>query len=193
MSLGEFLTRVVRILDSTGVPYMLTGSLAAAYFATPRATQDIDFVIDADAPRIDRLVDALLDAGFYVSRDAAHSALESASQFNAIDPETGWKVDLIVRKGRLYSVTEFGRRKPAHVLGVEVSLTSIEDLIIAKLEWSQLGDSDLQRRDVAQLLEAGWDSIDQAYVKRWVENLGLQVAWRDALARLRGREGGSQP
>lgn len=193
MSLAEFLTRVVRILDSTGVPYMLTGSLAAAYFGTPRATQDIDVVIDTDSLRIDRLVDALLDAGFYVSHEAAHSAFESASQFNAIDPETGWKVDLIVRKDRPFSVTEFGRRQPAHVLGVEVSLTSIEDLIIAKLEWSQLGDSELQRRDVAQLLEAGWESIDQAYITQWVESLGLQVAWGQAIARLRDREGGARP
>lgn len=39
---------VVGILDETGVPYMLTGSLAAAYYATPRATQDVDVVIDVE-------------------------------------------------------------------------------------------------------------------------------------------------
>ena len=35
---------------------MLTGSLASAYYATPRATQDIDLVIDAGAETLDRAV-----------------------------------------------------------------------------------------------------------------------------------------
>ena len=39
MSLTEFLHRVIRILDEAGVPYMLTGSLASAFYAIPRATQ----------------------------------------------------------------------------------------------------------------------------------------------------------
>ena len=48
MSLGRFLKTVVGLLDEAGVPYMLTGSLAAAYYATPRATQDIDLVIEVE-------------------------------------------------------------------------------------------------------------------------------------------------
>lgn len=40
MSLPAFLATVVEALDDAGLSYMLTGSLAAAYYATPRATQD---------------------------------------------------------------------------------------------------------------------------------------------------------
>jgi hypothetical protein len=38
MSLAGFLETVVRILEDSHVPYMVTGSLAAAYYAVPRAT-----------------------------------------------------------------------------------------------------------------------------------------------------------
>lgn len=185
MSLAGFLSTIIRIMDAAGVPHMLTGSLAAAYYATPRATQDIDLVIDAREEQIERVVDELTAEGLYVSREAALDAFRTQGQFNAIDPESGWKVDLIVRKDRPFSTTEFSRRASVQLLGIEVALTSIEDLIIAKLEWSQLGDSDLQRRDLVQLLDASWDSMDRAYVASWVERLGLDKSWREILARHR--------
>ena len=48
MSVAAFLRQVAEILDEAGVPYMLTGSLASAYYAVPRATQDLDVVIAAE-------------------------------------------------------------------------------------------------------------------------------------------------
>jgi hypothetical protein len=60
---------------------MLTGSLAAAYYATPRATQDIDVVIDAQEEGIKKLVQGFQDAGLYVDREAALDAWRSHGQF----------------------------------------------------------------------------------------------------------------
>lgn len=184
MSLARFLRTVVGILDETGVPHMLTGSLAAAYYATPRATQDVDVVIDVRSDDVQRLVDRMLANGFYVDRTAALDAHRSRGQFNAIDPEGGWKVDLIVRKDRPFSETEFGRRQTAELLGIEVSLATIEDVLLSKLEWSRLGDSELQRRDVLQLLERAGDRIDRQYVDRWVDELDLSGEWEAIQDRL---------
>jgi len=47
VSLASFLERVVEVLDGVAVPYMLTGALASAFYAVPRATRDIDVVIEA--------------------------------------------------------------------------------------------------------------------------------------------------
>jgi hypothetical protein len=65
---------------------------------------------------------------------------------------------------------------------VESAVASLEDVLIAKLEWSRLGDSALQRRDVAQLLARTWRRLDQAYVERWVAELGLDEEWRTAVS-----------
>jgi len=188
VSLGAFLGRVVEVLDEAGVPYMLTGSLASAFYAVPRATQDIDVVIEAQREGIERLIEGLLAAGWYADRDAALEAWQGQSQFNAIEPDTGWKADFIVRKNRAHSREEFNRRERISLLGVELAVASLEDVLIAKLEWSRLGDSALQRRDVAQLLERTWQRLDRAYVERWVTELGLEEEWRTALsqAKLRG-------
>jgi hypothetical protein len=177
LSLTEFLSRIARSLSEAGVPFMLTGSLAAAYYGTPRATQDIDLVIDPGEMQLSRLVDILLAGGLYVSKDAAAEAFERRGQFNVIDSDTGWKADLIIRRAREFSRTEFGRRRSAHLFGVEVALATPEDLIVAKLEWSELGDSELQRRDIAQLFDAGGESLDLEYIKKWIAELGLEEAW----------------
>lgn len=182
MSLGAFLEKVVDVLDEAEVPYMLTGSLASAFYAIPRATQDIDIVIEAQREGVERLVRGLLAAGWYADRDAALEAWQGQSQFNAIEPDTGWKVDFIVRKDRAYSREEFRRRERISLLGVELAVASLEDVLIAKLEWGRLGDSVLQRRDVAQLLDRTWKRLDQTYVERWVAELGLEAEWRAALS-----------
>lgn len=183
MSLASFLRTVVDLLDQAGIPYMLTGSLASAYYAIPRATQDVDVVIEAERRGIERIVGGLLGAGYYVDRAAALEAWTSRGQFNAIDPKSGWKVDFIIRKDRSYSLAEFERRERASLLDVEVEVASLEDVLIAKLEWSRLGDSALQRRDVDQLLERTWSRLDIPYIETWVMELGLHSEWTAALAR----------
>lgn len=161
---------------------MLTGSLAAAYYGAPRATQDLDLVIESQPDNLRRFVKDLQSVGLYVDLDSALEALRTGGQFNAIDPSTGWKADLIFRKARAFSESEFGRRQQRELLGIEIALATLEDLIVAKLEWSELGDSELQRRDVRELLEMAGDKIDQAYLEHWIDALDLRHAW-DRLSR----------
>ena len=183
MSLAEFLRTVVGLLDDSGIPYMLTGSMASAYYAVPRATQDLDVVIAADERGMERIIQDLLARSWYVDPEAAQEARRERGQFNAIDPAGGWKVDFIVRRDRAYSRVEFQRRQRVTLLDVEVSIASLEDVLIAKLEWSDLGDSALQRRDVVQLLERTWDRLDRPYVEKWIHELGLGDEWSRALKR----------
>jgi hypothetical protein len=62
----EVLSRVARLLEVLGIPYMITGSVASSFHGRPRTTHDADFVIDPGPEALDRLVEELSAADFYV-------------------------------------------------------------------------------------------------------------------------------
>src|SRR5688572_3179317 len=116
VTFADILATVIKALDGAGVPYMVTGSLASSYHGEPRATQDVDIVIDPGPEPLERLVDGVLQAGFYIDRDVARTALTERTQFNAIGSDAS-KVDFIIRRDRPFSVEEFARREPPDLLG----------------------------------------------------------------------------
>lgn len=172
MSAADLLREVVTALEGAGVPYMLVGSFASTSHGAPRATQDIDLVIDPTPEALDRFLRAFDDDRVYIS-SSAHAAVASRDQFNLIDTTTGWKVDLIVRKDRPFSVSEFARRRQTRMLGVDVCVASAEDTILAKLEWAAMGQSDRQVADAATVLTVGAEALDHEYLDHWAAELGV--------------------
>lgn len=178
MTFADLLARMILLLETADVPYMITGSLASSYHGEPRATRAIDIVIEPSPKGLERLIDGLAESGFYVDREVARQALAERSQFNAIAPDST-KVDLIIRSDRPFSVEEFGRREPADLLGTPGFVVTAEDLIIAKLEWASASGSDRQLRDIAGIVAVG-QGLDEDYIERWTSVLGINDAWRRA-------------
>ncbi len=168
---------IVDALERAGVAYMITGSVASSFHGAPRATRDLDVVIEPGPDGVDRLVDALQQGGLSVDLEAARRAVKERRQFNAIDSRSGWKVDFLVRKDRPFSMAEFERREPAELVGTTARIASAEDMIIAKLEWAAASDSERQRQDVAAMVEVAGPMLDRAYIERWIDELGLKDAW----------------
>lgn len=171
------LGRVLAILEATGTPYMLTGSFASSLYGRPRATQDLDFVVNVDPMTIRELVTRFRSAGFYVSDDAVRDALVFESQFNVIDIATGWKVDFILRKSRPFSFEEFSRRRSIEHEGWTLHVATAEDILIAKLEWAHRANSARQLEDAAGVLEMQGETLDLPYLERWIRDLGLEEEW----------------
>src|SRR5690348_919763 len=126
MSAGEVLRRIVVALEAASIPYMVAGSLASWFYAMPRSTQDIDVVIDPDRASLDRFLGAIDPEAYYVDAEVARGALRTRGMFNVNDMATGWKVDLVVRKARPFSVEELRRRRPATLLGIDLYVASPE-------------------------------------------------------------------
>ena len=165
----ELIRRVVEALDEAGIAHMVTGSLASAYHGEPRATRDVDVVIDPDEGSINRLVAAFPSDRFYVGD--ALEAVRRRDMFNIVDTRSGWKVDLIVRKDRAFSEKEFERRLPAVLAGVATFVTTPEDAILSKLEWQSVSPSDTQRSDVVKMMMANSGTLDRGYLRRWADQL----------------------
>jgi len=180
MSLPDVFRRITAALDQAGIAYMLTGSFASAHYSAPRSTQDIDLVIEATAPQLRAFVACLPSDEYYVDLDAALEAHHRESLFNVIDMTAGWKIDMIFRKSRSFSREEFGRRRLVNVQGLRLFVASVEDVIIAKLEWARLANSQRQIEDVAAVLRLQSEALDRSYLERWISELGLNEQWKIA-------------
>ena len=69
-------------------------------------------------------------------------------------------------------------------MGTRVWVATIEDVIVAKLEWSKLaGGSARQLEDVRALVEMNEDRLDREYIEASVAELDLQTAWESVAGR----------
>ena len=178
MSAPEVFQRITAALDKAGIPYMLSGSFASAYYGVPRSTQDIDLVIAASPTQLRKFVQLLPTEEYYVY--AALEAHNRESLFNVVDMATGWKIDLIIRKSRAFSEEEFQRRKLVRLQDISLFVASAEDVVVSKLEWAKLARSQRHIEDVAGILRMRWEALDRPYIQKWVHQLGLTTEWDDA-------------
>ena len=173
----DALHAIVERLESAGIPYMLTGSLAMSFYAEPRMTRDIDIVVEleaGDAPRVTEL----FSGDYYVSEEAVQAAIVERRMFNLFDLARLVKIDLVVRKDDEFRRHEFDRRGRFRLGGNDVWVVSKEDLILSKLVWARDSESAQQLDDLSKLLASG---ADEAYLGEWSGKLGVEHLLRKCL------------
>lgn len=178
----ELLEDVLDILNSCSIQHMVVGSVSSSLYGQARTTQDLDVVVQLDNYQLAELVKMLPESRYYVSSEAAREAIRRRSQFNVIDLATGGKVDLMLLKGRPFSQMEFQRRRPTELLGRTISVASVEDVILSKLEWNKITPSERQIRDVLGILSVQAEALDHAYLQHWAEQLGVDAKLKELLA-----------
>ncbi|MGD0651678.1 MAG: hypothetical protein ABSA97_11165 [Verrucomicrobiia bacterium] len=168
---------ISRKFDQAGIAYMLTGSMAMNYYAQPRMTRDIDVVVALAPAQVETIV-RLFSPEYYVSAEGVRESVAHESIFNLIHQESVIKVDCIIRKNSDYRRGEFERRQRIQILDFATWIVSKEDLIVSKLYWAKDSHSEVQLRDVKNLLATG---VDRAYLERWTRALQLDTLLRDCL------------
>ena len=91
--------------------------------------------------------------------------------FNIIDNHSGWKADFIICKDRPFSHQEFERKCITKIKGLDVWVTSSEDIILNKLEWAKDSQSEQQFRDALGVAVVQWDRLDADYLHKWEREL----------------------
>ena len=174
----ETLGDVAQKLEQAGIAYMLTGSMAMSHYAIPRFTRDIDFIVQLKTEDADK-IHALFSGHYYLSRPAVSSAISRESMFNLIHFQYSIKVDFVVLKSSEFRQLEFSRKQRAKMNGFTVWIVSKEDLILSKLLWAKDSHSEMQLRDVKNLIATGYD---EEYLNQWTQSLNLQSLFEECLS-----------
>ncbi len=167
----EFLKQIAFRLESAGFEYMLTGSMAMAIYSVPRMTRDIDIVVECSPSNAEKIT-GLFASDCYIDEVVVRDAASRFSSFNIIHNNWIIKADFIILKNDEYRQVEFSRRIQVAVDDAEIYVVSPEDLILSKLIWMKMSQSDLQKSDISAMIEAV-DNLDWNYLNQWIVQLGL--------------------
>jgi hypothetical protein len=183
-SQGEFIRAMCAALEQAGIPYMIGGSVASSIHGPQRSTNDVDIIIAPTPAQLDQFLAAVSE--YYVSRPAALAAFQRRSMFNVIDAPSGHKADLVFLKERSFSATELSRRSRVGFAGQAIYVASPEDVILSKLEWSRMAESERQFQDAVSVALTKWQTLDFVYLEKWAKELdvveGLNELRRQARA-----------
>jgi hypothetical protein len=177
VTLEALLSRLVPALDRAQVPYMLTGSVASSAHGAPRSTRDLDIVIAPTEAQLVALLREFPQDLYYADHAQALQAFARKTQFNVIEFATGWKVDFIIAEDSPYGRSALNRRMLIEIAGASVYVASPEDVLIAKLKWAKLGESERQLQDAAGIVTTQAEKLDVAYIEHWVAELHLTKQW----------------
>ncbi len=167
-------------LESLGLPYCVTGSVAAGIYGEPRTTVDIDFVLLLRLTDIAKLRAAFPEESYYVPP-------MDTLLFEATRGERGM-FNLIHRDGMLKADVFIAARDPLHLWALEhrrhaslgagdsLWIAPPEYVVIRKLEYFREGEQEKHLRDIRFMLAV--TEVDRTFIERQVQRLGLQEQWQ---------------
>jgi hypothetical protein len=180
---------VADAFDALGIRYFLGGSVAISAHGVARASLDVDVVAELEPGLVDRFA-RRLEGGYYMPLDQMRAAAVERRSFNLIHLPTMFKIDVFVSKGRPFDRSAADRAK-RFTIGegpdCQFPVASLEDTVLAKLEWFRLGGETSERQwwDIIGVLRVGVVA-DRAYLGRWATVLGVADLLERAFADARG-------
>jgi len=160
----EAFTKLVAACDELEVSYALIGGLATGVRSRPRATRDIDLLIDVAQLRLPVLLANLTSRGFNLDERTVIDGFVQ-NHIAWFDYE-GIRIDWLKPVLPAYQHI-IDRAEPVQLLGISVRVAMAEGLILTKLLASRPQDI----ADIAALLAANQGQLDL----NWIEQEWLSL------------------
>lgn len=175
MNYESFLIRLAGALDHLKREYFVTGGFAVSMWGRPRATFDVDIVINLKESDVPMFVKTMSEMGenVFVDEQMIIEEIRRGGEFNVIDP-SGLKIDFFVMKDDAFSQIQNKRKRSAQIGDQIVFFVSPEDLVLSKLVWAKQSQSDKQKNDVQSIFEMMQGEMDLTYIRSWAKKLEVE-------------------
>lgn len=194
LSYEAFVCLVIDALDSAGIDYMIGGAVATWAWGEPRATLDLDLVVNIPLDVVKQLSIELNKRDMSVPEKIILDNLLEARvdlPINAIHMHSGYKADLYpLREGDVLRASALGRRQKIDLgepLG-EVYLHSPEDLIVYKLWYFSISQQSKHVRDITSIVMTLEYELDYDYIEKWADAKGVINIWGELETKIRSRK-----
>lgn len=165
----EMIGAIAEALESSGVPHVVIGGIAASVWGRPRMTLDVDIVIVISPDDAPGFLAGLQRRGFQVT---ARTPGRLSKMLPAkVRYGKRFSVDLRIASYSLDNQA-LGRATPVKVLGARLAIASKEDTIVYKAARF----NDLDRADIKAIILRWRNKLDRQYIltscQRLVEETG---------------------
>lgn len=175
----KLLNKVLSVLEENHIDYMVTGSVVSSLQGEPRATHDVDIVVNINSASVKKIHQAFPTPHYYISEAAIAEAIKNNSMFNLLDTTEGDKIDFWIFTSDAFDQSRFSRKVEETVLEMKMKISSPEDTILAKLRWAKLsGGSEKQFIDALRVYEIQFRNLDLSYLEIWSGKLQVNSLWK---------------
>lgn len=167
-----------KLLSSKNIPYLLTGSFASSYYGFPRATHDIDFIIEIADRKSSDIVSVIqsIQKMFTFASSIDEASVATPNSFNLYHAETGIKIDFWVVDTEEF-LEKYSRRQIIPIDKQTVTVISPEDLIINKLKWCAEVFSERHLRDCIGIWKIQEGKLDKKYLEEKVKKYDISALY----------------
>lgn len=170
MTGAEATVAVLDALEALGIPYLVVGSFASNFYGVARATQDADLVVHLGQVPIAQL-SGRLGAAFHLDPQLSFETMTGTTRHMVEAVGTAFRIELFDLSDDAHDQERFRRRRRLRLLGREVWLPTVEDVIVTKLRWARPKDRD----DVRNVMAVQAGRIDWDYVIAWANLHGSRA------------------
>lgn len=167
----RILLDLIRMADSASYDWMLLGAVPVSYYGWPRATTDLDFSISADISASEFVDNWMEDLGF--EKEFGPEEIPGKgiwlSKFWDDKKKKTIGVDVFFSVGE-WQAEAIKRRVSAKIVGNDVWIPSLEDLILFKL----IGGREKDILDLEGIFDRSLSKVDWSYLNQWIRKLGLK-------------------
>jgi hypothetical protein len=167
--------RVIDALNTLGIDFFLAGSYSSNYYGIPRATQDADFV--AVLSNNIEVLSRELGPEFELDPQTSFEGITGTPRDIFQVPSIPFKIEIFHLSQDAHDQSRFARKRKVfdEMLGREVYIPSVEDVVVTKLRWEKRGKRGKDGSDIRDVIAVqGDEGFDWDYIHRWTEEHGTR-------------------